>query len=91
MEEYLAFLSNLVSAQTIYLRPCLAMIVSHFVPREFWFSILLPCIVDQVAVFNLNLSLAIRFSREVYNNRIILFPPSSNNHSRERCGHFGFR
>ncbi|XP_060116855.1 RNA polymerase I-specific transcription initiation factor RRN3 [Heteronotia binoei] len=31
-EEYLAFLSNLVSAQTIYLRPCLAMIVSHFIP-----------------------------------------------------------
>uniref|UniRef100_A0A803T5U8 RRN3 homolog, RNA polymerase I transcription factor n=1 Tax=Anolis carolinensis TaxID=28377 RepID=A0A803T5U8_ANOCA len=35
VEEYLAFLSNLVSAQTIYLRPCLAMIVSHFIPREF--------------------------------------------------------
>uniref|UniRef100_A0A670YBU4 RRN3 homolog, RNA polymerase I transcription factor n=1 Tax=Pseudonaja textilis TaxID=8673 RepID=A0A670YBU4_PSETE len=33
VEEYLAFLSNLVSAQTIYLRPCLAMIVSHFVPH----------------------------------------------------------
>ncbi|XP_053132588.1 RNA polymerase I-specific transcription initiation factor RRN3 [Hemicordylus capensis] len=32
VEEYLALLSNLVSAQTIYLRPCLAMIVSHFVP-----------------------------------------------------------
>lgn len=32
VEEYLAFLSNLVSAQTIYLRPCLAMIVSHFIP-----------------------------------------------------------
>ncbi|XP_062999178.1 RNA polymerase I-specific transcription initiation factor RRN3 [Elgaria multicarinata webbii] len=32
VEEYLAFLSNLMSAQTIYLRPCLAMIVSHFVP-----------------------------------------------------------
>ncbi|XP_058013550.1 RNA polymerase I-specific transcription initiation factor RRN3 isoform X1 [Ahaetulla prasina] len=32
VEEYLAFLSNLVSAQTIYLRPCLQMIVSHFVP-----------------------------------------------------------
>ncbi|XP_015270986.1 PREDICTED: RNA polymerase I-specific transcription initiation factor RRN3 isoform X2 [Gekko japonicus] len=31
-EEYLAFLSNLVSAQTIYLRPCLAMIISHFIP-----------------------------------------------------------
>ncbi|KAG8145577.1 putative RNA polymerase I-specific transcription initiation factor RRN3 protein [Naja naja] len=34
VEEYLAFLSNLVSAQTIYLRPCLTMIVSHFVPRK---------------------------------------------------------
>lgn len=32
VEEYLAFLSNLVSAQTIYLRPCLSMIVSHFIP-----------------------------------------------------------
>ncbi|KAJ6657590.1 hypothetical protein lerEdw1_002305, partial [Lerista edwardsae] len=32
VEEYLAFLSSLVTAQTIYLRPCLAMIVSHFVP-----------------------------------------------------------
>nr|XP_056722542.1 RNA polymerase I-specific transcription initiation factor RRN3 [Euleptes europaea] len=31
-EEYLAFLSNLVSAQTIYLWPCLSMIVSHFIP-----------------------------------------------------------
>uniref|UniRef100_A0A803T5P8 RRN3 homolog, RNA polymerase I transcription factor n=1 Tax=Anolis carolinensis TaxID=28377 RepID=A0A803T5P8_ANOCA len=37
VEEYLAFLSNLVSAQTIYLRPCLAMIVSHFIPREFFY------------------------------------------------------
>ncbi|XP_077172485.1 RNA polymerase I-specific transcription initiation factor RRN3 [Paroedura picta] len=33
-EEYLTFLSNLVSAQTIYLRPCLAMIVSHFIPAR---------------------------------------------------------
>ncbi|XP_044289549.1 RNA polymerase I-specific transcription initiation factor RRN3 isoform X2 [Varanus komodoensis] len=32
VEEYLSFLGNLVSAQTIYLRPCLAMLVSHFVP-----------------------------------------------------------
>ncbi|XP_048349252.1 RNA polymerase I-specific transcription initiation factor RRN3 isoform X1 [Sphaerodactylus townsendi] len=31
-EEFLAFLSNLVSAQTIYLWPCLAMIISHFTP-----------------------------------------------------------
>ncbi|XP_023396682.2 RNA polymerase I-specific transcription initiation factor RRN3 isoform X2 [Loxodonta africana] len=32
VEEYLAFLSNLVSAQTVFLRPCLSMIASHFVP-----------------------------------------------------------
>ncbi|XP_036266770.1 RNA polymerase I-specific transcription initiation factor RRN3 isoform X2 [Pipistrellus kuhlii] len=32
VEEYLAFLGNLVSAQTVFLRPCLNMIASHFVP-----------------------------------------------------------
>ncbi|XP_060696092.1 RNA polymerase I-specific transcription initiation factor RRN3 [Hemiscyllium ocellatum] len=32
IEEYLAFLSNLVSAQTVYLRSCLSMLVSSFVP-----------------------------------------------------------
>ncbi|XP_006637244.1 RNA polymerase I-specific transcription initiation factor RRN3 isoform X1 [Lepisosteus oculatus] len=32
VEEYLAFLSNLVSAQTVYLRSCLKMVVSHFTP-----------------------------------------------------------
>ncbi|XP_015424793.1 PREDICTED: LOW QUALITY PROTEIN: putative RRN3-like protein RRN3P2 [Myotis davidii] len=32
LEEYLAFLGNLVSAQTVFLRPCLSMIASHFVP-----------------------------------------------------------
>ncbi|KAM4656863.1 RNA polymerase I-specific transcription initiation factor RRN3 isoform 1-T1 [Amazona ochrocephala] len=32
VEEYLGFLSNLVSAQTVHLRPCLQMIVSQFVP-----------------------------------------------------------
>ncbi|XP_023677431.1 RNA polymerase I-specific transcription initiation factor RRN3 isoform X2 [Paramormyrops kingsleyae] len=32
VEEYLAFLSNLVSAQTVYLRSCLKMIVSNFTP-----------------------------------------------------------
>uniref|UniRef100_K7GB10 RRN3 homolog, RNA polymerase I transcription factor n=1 Tax=Pelodiscus sinensis TaxID=13735 RepID=K7GB10_PELSI len=32
VEEYLGFLSNLVSAQTVYLRSCLRMIVSHFTP-----------------------------------------------------------
>ncbi|KAK7801398.1 hypothetical protein U0070_001185 [Myodes glareolus] len=32
VEEYLAFLGNLVSAQTVFLRPCLSMIASYFVP-----------------------------------------------------------
>uniref|UniRef100_A0A8C5K1K8 RRN3 RNA polymerase I transcription factor homolog (yeast) n=1 Tax=Jaculus jaculus TaxID=51337 RepID=A0A8C5K1K8_JACJA len=32
VEEYLGFLGNLVSAQTVFLRPCLSMITSHFVP-----------------------------------------------------------
>uniref|UniRef100_UPI00398E6934 RNA polymerase I-specific transcription initiation factor RRN3 isoform X1 n=2 Tax=Pristiophorus japonicus TaxID=55135 RepID=UPI00398E6934 len=32
VEEYLAFLSNLVSAQTVYLRSCLSMVASNFVP-----------------------------------------------------------
>lgn len=32
VEEYLAFLGNLVSAQTVFLRPCLSMISSHFIP-----------------------------------------------------------
>ncbi|NP_001264085.1 RNA polymerase I-specific transcription initiation factor RRN3 [Gallus gallus] len=32
VEEYLGFLGNLVSAQTVHLRPCLSMIVSQFVP-----------------------------------------------------------
>ncbi|XP_047389906.1 RNA polymerase I-specific transcription initiation factor RRN3 [Sciurus carolinensis] len=32
VEEYLAFLGHLVSAQTVFLRPCLRMIASHFVP-----------------------------------------------------------
>uniref|UniRef100_A0A674CM79 RRN3 homolog, RNA polymerase I transcription factor n=1 Tax=Salmo trutta TaxID=8032 RepID=A0A674CM79_SALTR len=35
VEEYLAFLSNLVSAQTVYLRACLKMVVSNFTPSEF--------------------------------------------------------
>ncbi|XP_063286378.1 RNA polymerase I-specific transcription initiation factor RRN3 isoform X1 [Pelobates fuscus] len=34
VEEYLAFLGNLVSAQTVYLRHCLRMIISHFVPAR---------------------------------------------------------
>ncbi|KAJ7989594.1 hypothetical protein DPEC_G00306150 [Dallia pectoralis] len=34
VEEYLAFLSNLVSAQTVYLRSCLKMVVSNFMPKR---------------------------------------------------------
>ncbi|XP_037243181.1 RNA polymerase I-specific transcription initiation factor RRN3 isoform X1 [Falco rusticolus] len=34
VEEYLGFLGNLVSAQTVHLRPCLRMIVSQFVPAR---------------------------------------------------------
>ncbi|XP_072298453.1 RNA polymerase I-specific transcription initiation factor RRN3 [Eucyclogobius newberryi] len=34
VEEYLAFLSNLVSAQTVYLCSCLNMVVSHFIPKR---------------------------------------------------------
>ncbi|XP_056607747.1 RNA polymerase I-specific transcription initiation factor RRN3 isoform X2 [Triplophysa dalaica] len=34
VEEYLAFLSNLVSAQTVYLRPCLKTIISNFIPKR---------------------------------------------------------
>lgn len=34
IEEYLAFLGNLVSAQTVYLRSCLKMIVSNFIPAR---------------------------------------------------------
>ncbi|XP_036408608.1 RNA polymerase I-specific transcription initiation factor RRN3 [Megalops cyprinoides] len=34
VEEYLAFLSNLVSAQTVYLRTCLKMVVSNFIPAR---------------------------------------------------------
>ncbi|KAA0705557.1 RNA polymerase I-specific transcription initiation factor RRN3 [Triplophysa tibetana] len=34
VEEYLAFLSNLVSAQTVYLRPCLKTIISNFTPKR---------------------------------------------------------
>ncbi|XP_074866730.1 RNA polymerase I-specific transcription initiation factor RRN3 isoform X2 [Carettochelys insculpta] len=32
VEEYLGFLGNLVSAQTVYLRSCLRMIASYFIP-----------------------------------------------------------
>ncbi|XP_039630528.1 RNA polymerase I-specific transcription initiation factor RRN3 [Polypterus senegalus] len=32
IEVYLAFLANLVSAQTVYLRSCLSMVVSNFTP-----------------------------------------------------------
>uniref|UniRef100_A0A8C4GX08 RRN3 homolog, RNA polymerase I transcription factor n=1 Tax=Dicentrarchus labrax TaxID=13489 RepID=A0A8C4GX08_DICLA len=35
VEEYMAFLGNLVSAQTVYLCACLKMVVSHFTPSRF--------------------------------------------------------
>ncbi|KAL7860924.1 hypothetical protein AOLI_G00172730 [Acnodon oligacanthus] len=34
VEEYLAFLSSLISAQTVYLRPCLKTLISSFTPRR---------------------------------------------------------
>ncbi|XP_056143654.1 RNA polymerase I-specific transcription initiation factor RRN3 [Lampris incognitus] len=34
VEEYLVFLGNLVSAQTVYLCACLKMVVSHFIPSR---------------------------------------------------------
>ncbi|XP_061568509.1 RNA polymerase I-specific transcription initiation factor RRN3 isoform X2 [Cololabis saira] len=34
VEEYMAFLGNLVSAQTLYLCPCLKMVISHFTPKR---------------------------------------------------------
>ncbi|KAM4531163.1 RNA polymerase I-specific transcription initiation factor RRN3 [Odontesthes bonariensis] len=34
VEEYMAFLGNLVSAQTVYLCSCLKMVVSHFTPKR---------------------------------------------------------
>uniref|UniRef100_A0A8C5D215 RRN3 homolog, RNA polymerase I transcription factor n=1 Tax=Gadus morhua TaxID=8049 RepID=A0A8C5D215_GADMO len=34
IEEYLAFLGNLVSAQTVFLCACLKMVVSHFIPKR---------------------------------------------------------
>ncbi|XP_059203952.1 RNA polymerase I-specific transcription initiation factor RRN3 [Centropristis striata] len=37
VEEYLVFLGNLVSAQTVYLRACLHMVVSHFTPKRVTF------------------------------------------------------
>lgn len=36
-EEYLAFLGNLVSAQTVFLCPCLKMLISHFTPKRVTF------------------------------------------------------
>ncbi len=36
VEEYLAFLSNLVSAQTVYLRACLKMVVTNFAPSKIY-------------------------------------------------------
>uniref|UniRef100_A0A2K5MXX1 RRN3 homolog, RNA polymerase I transcription factor n=1 Tax=Cercocebus atys TaxID=9531 RepID=A0A2K5MXX1_CERAT len=46
VEEYLAFLGNLVSAQTVFLRPCLSMIASHFVPRKSLLFAYLPANFD---------------------------------------------
>ncbi|XP_073350659.1 RNA polymerase I-specific transcription initiation factor RRN3 [Pagrus major] len=34
LEEYMSFLSNLVSAQTVYLCACLKTVVSHFTPKR---------------------------------------------------------
>lgn len=34
VDEYMAFLGNLVSAQTVYLCACLKMVVSHFTPKR---------------------------------------------------------
>ncbi|XP_043090858.1 RNA polymerase I-specific transcription initiation factor RRN3 [Puntigrus tetrazona] len=34
VDEYLAFLSNLVSAQTVYLRVCLRMVIANFAPQR---------------------------------------------------------
>ncbi|XP_019959908.2 RNA polymerase I-specific transcription initiation factor RRN3 [Paralichthys olivaceus] len=34
VDEYMTFLSNLVSAQTVYLCSCLKMVVSHFTPKR---------------------------------------------------------
>lgn len=34
VDEYLTFLGNLVSAHTVYLCPCLKMVVSHFTPKK---------------------------------------------------------
>uniref|UniRef100_A0A8C9ZUZ2 RRN3 homolog, RNA polymerase I transcription factor n=1 Tax=Sander lucioperca TaxID=283035 RepID=A0A8C9ZUZ2_SANLU len=42
VEEYMAFLGNLVSAQTVYLCACLRMVVSHFTPSTFP-SLPCPC------------------------------------------------
>lgn len=41
VEEYLAFLSNLVSAQTVHLRACLRMVVSNFAPSKIYYDPLL--------------------------------------------------
>uniref|UniRef100_A0A4W4FX42 RRN3 homolog, RNA polymerase I transcription factor n=1 Tax=Electrophorus electricus TaxID=8005 RepID=A0A4W4FX42_ELEEL len=46
VDEYLAFLSNLVSAQTVHLRPCLKMVVSNFTPSEYHHTNYLPRIFE---------------------------------------------
>lgn len=50
VEEYLAFLSNLVSAQTVYLRACLKMVVSNFTPSEF-LSVCVDILITQYGYF----------------------------------------
>uniref|UniRef100_A0A6Q2ZA08 RRN3 homolog, RNA polymerase I transcription factor n=1 Tax=Esox lucius TaxID=8010 RepID=A0A6Q2ZA08_ESOLU len=45
VEEYLAFLSNLVSAQTVYLRSCLKMVVSNFTP-SYTSRFMMPILTD---------------------------------------------
>uniref|UniRef100_A0A8C7IX58 RRN3 homolog, RNA polymerase I transcription factor n=1 Tax=Oncorhynchus kisutch TaxID=8019 RepID=A0A8C7IX58_ONCKI len=50
VEEYLSFLSNLVSAQTVYLRACLKMVVSNFKPSEF-LSVCVDILITQYGYF----------------------------------------
>uniref|UniRef100_A0A8C5C357 RRN3 homolog, RNA polymerase I transcription factor n=1 Tax=Gadus morhua TaxID=8049 RepID=A0A8C5C357_GADMO len=53
IEEYLAFLGNLVSAQTVFLCACLKMVVSHFIPSKAPFG----CSVDSPPQTNMKLAL----------------------------------
>ncbi|KAJ0058424.1 hypothetical protein NL108_014638, partial [Boleophthalmus pectinirostris] len=51
VEGYLAFLSNLVSAQTVYLCPCLRMVVTHFIPSELFFFVTGQCTIGYTSVY----------------------------------------